>query len=231
LIAMSRSRIDASKRRRFSPHGYLIVLVVAFLSLVACAAQPKRAPIASQSMKSANRVPGTVVLDPINHEQDKKRIKQTLGDGRDSLAPTEVGYYMDVLQGRLKQFADKRMAVSRHDDQIVLALSLLFEPDSPRLDSGVAEILAPLSSALVEYRKTLVSVHVAADDDTVARGLALSEQRARTVAQYFVKAGVHSKRIVIAGSHVNRPPVANLENRTRVELLVEPVMRSVSTER
>ena len=230
-MAMLRNRIDTGRRQYFFQQGCLCALVVAFLGLVACTSQPKRAPIASQPAKSANRVPGTVVLDPINHVQEKKRSKHTLGDGRDSLAPAEVGYYMDVLQGRLKQVADKRMAVSRHDDQIVLALSLIFEPGSSRLDSGVAEILAPLSSALVEYRKTTVSVHVAADDETLTHGPALSEQRARAIAQYFVKAGVHSKRIVLAGSYVDRPPAANLENRTRIEVLVEPIVHSVRSER
>jgi outer membrane protein OmpA-like peptidoglycan-associated protein len=227
MVGVPRNRIGAGRPLRFSLHACLIVLVVAILSLTACSSPPKRAPIASKPAQAISHVPGTVVLDPLNQERDKKRIKQALASGRDSLASTEVGYYMDVLQGRLKQLADKRMAVTRVDDRIILALSLRFESGSTRIDSGIAEILSPLSSALVEYRKTLVSVHIGADADMPA----LAEQRARVVAQYLVNAGVQRKRVVIAGSAENQPLPASQENSTRVELQLEPVVRSVSAER
>jgi outer membrane protein OmpA-like peptidoglycan-associated protein len=228
-IVTPRNVIGVGTRLRILPHLCVIASTAAILALAACASP--RPHTHSPAVNSVSRVPGTVVLDPLNYERDKDRIKQALVRDSDSLAPTEVGYYMDVLQGRLKQLADKRMAVARHDDRIVLALTLSFESGGARIDSGSTEILTPLSRVLVEYRMTLVSVHIGADDDSAAGRPQLAEQRARVVAQHLVDAGVRRKRIVIAGAGVSRSPLASLENSTHVELQVEPIVRSIGTGR
>jgi outer membrane protein OmpA-like peptidoglycan-associated protein len=207
----------------------MIVFALAILGLTACSSPRTRAPVvAAQAAKPASHAPSTVVLDPRHYEQDKNRIKQALAHGSDSLAPADVGYYMDVLQARLVQLADKRLAVTRKDDRIILALSLRFESAGTRIDSDSQQILTPLSSALVEYRMTLVTVHIDVDGDTETGSPTLAQRRAQALAQYLVNSGVQRKRIVIAGSSKNLPPLTNLENRTRVELQVEPIVRSVN---
>jgi outer membrane protein OmpA-like peptidoglycan-associated protein len=227
-MTTTRNAPDARTRFGISLRACMIGLAL-ILGVAACTSPRTRAPSAApHAAKPASHMPGTVVLGPRNYEQDKSRIKQALAHANDSLAPAEVGYYMDVLQARLAQLADKRLAVTRKDERIVLALSLRFEAGSTRLEPDSREILTPLSSVLVEYHMTLVTVHIGADGDAVAGSPAVTQQRAQAVAQYFVKTGVHRKRIVIAGSGVNQPPVASLENRTRVELQVEPLVHSVS---
>ena len=228
-MTATRNGTDARTRLGMSLRACVLVFAAVILSLTACTSPRTRAPGAAPSAaKPASHVPGTVVLDPHHNEQGNDRSKQEFAHGNELLAPAEVGYYMDVLQARLKQLADKHVTVTRKDDRIVLALSLRFEAGSTRIDADSQEILVPLSSALVEYRMTLVTVHIGADGDPQAGSPALTQQRAQAVAQYLVKTGVHRKRIVIAGSSVNRPPLAGLENRTRVELQVEPLVRSVS---
>ena len=218
----------AKTRFGMSLRACIIVLASVTLGLSACTSQRARAPTAAPAAKPASRVPGTVVLDPNSYEQDKNRIKQALARDNDSLAPADVGYYMDVLQARLAQVADKRLAVTRKDDRMVLALSLRFESDGTTVDVDSQEVLMPLSRALVEYRMTLVTVYIGADGEAEAGKPALAQQRAQAVAQYLVKNGVHRKRIVIAASTASRPPLASLENRTCVELQVEPVVRRAS---
>ena len=177
------------------------------------------------------------MLDPRSYEQDKNRIKLALAkNSRNSLASSEVGYYMDVLQGRLKQVAGKSIGVGRQGDRIVLDLSgrLAFESGSAQITPDIREILTPLSNVLVEYRKTLVSVQVRADDsDAQAINPPLAEQRALAVAHYLAEAGVAGKRIVIAESGLNRPSAANVspENRTHTELQLEPIVGAAGSER
>jgi outer membrane protein OmpA-like peptidoglycan-associated protein len=211
-------------------------LAAAALCLVACAATPTstgKTTTAASSEKPASRpahaapVAGTVVLDPLSYEQDKDRIKRSLANNRrDSLSPSQVGYYMDVLQGRLKQLGGQFMTIVRHDDRIVLALSLNFEPGSSRIDSDTHLFLTPLSAVLVEYRMTFVSVHIGNDDaNPTAGGAPLMDERAKAVTQYLIKAGVAGKRVVIVGSGANRPPLVSLEKSTRIELQIEPIVR------
>lgn len=162
------------------------------------------------------------MLDPHSYEQDKNRIKQALAnDNRDALEPADVGYYMDVLQGRLKQVASKNIGIGRQGDRIVLDLSggVTFESGSAQVSAGNLELLTALSKVLVEYRVTLVSVHISAvDPGTHAINPGLSEQRALAIAHGLAEAGVAIKRIVVVG--------AGSENRVRVELQLEPIVHA-----
>ena len=246
-----RNRADASRRLRPShsePKACRVgglrtfALAAAILALAACALPRTRTPVPRPPAKPPSSVPATptagiAVLDPRSYEQDKNRIKLALAkNSRNSLASSEVGYYMDVLQGRLKQVAGKSIGVGRQGDRIVLDLSgrLAFESGSAQITPDIREILTPLSKVLVEYWKTLVSVQVRADDsDAQAINPPLAEQRALAVAHYLAEAGVADKRIVIAGSGLNRPPAANVspENRAHVELRFEPIVRAAGGER
>jgi outer membrane protein OmpA-like peptidoglycan-associated protein len=143
---------------------------------------------------------------------------------------------MDVMQGRLKQVADKHVGIRRQGDHILVDLSfqLGFESGSAQISPDVSEILAPLSQVLVEYRKTLVSVQAFANDSSSdAITPQLAEQRALAVVRYLTAQGIASKRIVITASAGGHAPVpdANPENRTHVELQIEPIMRVAVNER
>jgi outer membrane protein OmpA-like peptidoglycan-associated protein len=136
----------------------------------------------------------------------------------ESLAPADVGYYMDVLQGRLKQ-AMGNIGIGRQGDRIALDLTgrMTFAPGSTQPSAGNHAILASLSKVLVEYRMTLVSVRVRADDPaTHAIDARLSEQRAQAIANDLAAAGVGLKRIVIAG--------VGEDKRAHVELSLEPIV-------
>jgi outer membrane protein OmpA-like peptidoglycan-associated protein len=246
-----RNRVDASQRLRPSqsePKACCVgglrtfALVAAMLALAACAVPRTRAPVPAPPAKPPRSVPAApaadiAALDPRSYEQDKNRIKLALAkNSRNSLASSEVGYYMDVLQARLKQVAGKSIGVGRQGDRVVLDLSgrLAFESGSAQITPGIREILMPLTKVLVEYRKTLVSVQVRADDSGVpAINPQVAELRVLAVAHYLAEAGVAGKRIVIARSGLNRPPAANVspENRTRMELQLEPIVRAGGGER
>jgi outer membrane protein OmpA-like peptidoglycan-associated protein len=199
-------------------------------------------PPAQLPQRSTGAVPGATaarvaVLDPSNEQQDKNRIKLALAkNSHDALGPTEVGYYMDVLQGRLKQIAGKDFGVVRQADYVILDMSFQpgFERGSVQLDSSVRDALKPLSKVLVEYRMTLVSLQVHADDSgyqSVKAGLA--GRRAQALAHALVESGISGKRVVIAGSNSSDQAENNsrAEGQLRVEMRLEPIVRVSVNER
>jgi outer membrane protein OmpA-like peptidoglycan-associated protein len=198
--------------------------------------EPAPPPPAQLPPKSTGAIPGATaarvaVLDSRNEQQDKNRIKLALAKNvHDSLGPAEVGYYMDVLQGRLQQIASKDFGVGRQADYVVLDMSFQpgFEKGSAQLDSSVRDALKPVSRVLVEYRMTLVSLQVRADDSGTQPGKAgLAERRAQALARALVDAGIAGKRVVIAGLNSSGQVETNSrpEGQLRVEMRLEPIVR------
>jgi len=186
----------------------LVLLAMAVLALAACATHPKpqSTPPPPLHARPARSVPAA------------PRMPVRAQPSGESLAPADVGYYMDVMQGRIKQ-AMGNVGVSRQGDRIALDLTgrIVFGPGSAQLGNGNHALLEQLSKALVEYRMTLVSVRVRADDPaTHAIDPRLSAQRAQAIASELAAAGVGLKRIVIAG--------VGADKRAHVELLLEPIV-------
>lgn len=229
----------------------LLPIAVAIALLAACAELPKRAPLPKTIIvnpKPPARAPvpavapappavaisGVVLVAPANHEQEKNKIKLLLSkSSRDSLPVSEVGYYMDVLQGRVKQKIGKTKGIgmARSDDRIVIIMrgSSGFETGNAQISPGIRQFLAPLSKVLVEYRMTLVSIRIRADNSGL-NNLQLTEQRSQAVARYLMEGGVSKKRMVVVG--VGKPGVAPVNpasvNHARIELQLEPIVRSAA---
>jgi len=229
-------------RRIFGSHA--LVSLVILCALTACTTQQPRSHTSKPPTRNPDRVSvapasGVAVLNPGSYEQDKLRIKAALANNeRDSLAPSEVGYYLDVLQGRLKQVAGQGMSVARQGDRIVLAVSIRagFESGGSKVSPALREILMPLSKALLEYRKTFVSVRIRPEDaGTPTSNPRLAEQRALAVARWLVDSGITGKRVAIVGTDVRTDQTAVIkagpENPVSIELQIEPVVRVATGKR
>ncbi len=225
--------------------GRLLPIVVAISLLAACAELPKRAPApktiivnpkptpsAPASTPAPTVISGVVLVAPANHEQEKNKIKLLLSKtSRDSLPASEVGYYMDVLQGRVKQKIGKNpgIGIARSNDRLVIVMrgSSGFEAGNAQISPGIRQFLAPLSKVLVEYRMTLVSIRIRSDNSD-SNNLQLTEQRSQAVARFLMDAGVSKKRMVVVGAGKNGVAPANPAsvNNARIELQLEPIVRS-----
>ena len=202
-----RSCLRAWARPMGDLRAFALVAVV-MLAFAACATHPKPPPPPARPARSVP-APRTRVRVP----------PTSVPNAGDSLAPADVGYYMDVMQGRLKQAVGTDIGIVRRGDRIVLDLTsrMAFGPGSTQLSAGDHAIIASLSRALVEYRMTLVSVRVrSVDPATHAIDAHLSEQRAQAIANNLAEAGVASKRIVIAGVGAEKHP--------QIELTLEPIV-------
>lgn len=215
------------------------------LLLAACAASPKRTPPPKptvttkpvvntpvQPVQPVQPVVGGVVLvEPASHEREKTRIKSLRSKNTtDSLPAAEVGYYMDVLQGRVKQKigSSKGIGIARSHDRIVIVMTggSGFEGTNNQISPNIREFLVPLSKILVEYRMTVVSVRIRADSSgSRATNLQLTEQRAQAIAKYLTDAGVSNKRMVIVGAGKSSANSTS-GSRERIELQIEPIVRA-----
>jgi len=174
--------------------------------------EPAPAPAASQARIR--------VAKSQQFEQDKTRLKRSLArTSRDALAPREVGYYLDILQGRIRQVMGPGIVLGRGYDRIVLDLSNLvsFDNAGSGLDKEDRQSLSLLVPVLREYAKTLISIKVRASDRGSAAA-ALARTQAGAVARFLSDSGLPAKRILVSEM---TPQDANV----RVEMQLEPIVR------
>jgi len=186
--------------------------------LVACAAhKTSRTPAPIAEAKPAAPTAAT----PPGKPHAEKRHPSAAAEKNTALPAREVGYYLDVLQGRLQQRLDSGVIIGRQHDSIVLDFSrrLSFMPDSAQLDDVDRDLLQPLMKILEEYRAALVSVRVSADDDAVA-ARKLAQQRAAVIARALAEAGVAAARVVIVV-----PTAAARDGGTHVEIALSAETR------
>ncbi|MGH8110241.1 MAG: OmpA family protein [Arenimonas sp.] len=212
------------------------------LLIAACGVLPKRTPppktpvttkppVSTPVQPVQPVISGVVLVEPGNHEREKNRIKSLLSKSTgDSLPAAEVGYYLDVLQGRLKQKIgnSKGVGIARSNDRIVIVMTggSGFEATNSQISPGIRQFLAPLSKILVEYRMTLVSIRIRSDNSaTKMSNPQLTEQRAQAVAKYLMDAGVSNKRMVVVGAGKSGANSA-AGSRERIELQIEPIVRA-----
>ena len=214
------------------------------LALAACASTPKKQPPPVIEPAPPTRPapppprptppPKPPVVEPPpparNFGQEKARRKLELaGDERNSVGAAEVGYYLDVLLGRLKQRLGPDVGVARHGQHIVIVMpaSASFPIGGTALTPALRSKLAPLAQVLVEYRRVLVSVYVRPDASVIgASNPRLAEQRTRVIAAYLGGAGVDARRVLQAPAAAPRPGTGAPSRGTgRIEIQLEPVLR------
>lgn len=214
----------------------LLVAAVCMLMSACVSQQPRKTvpaaptpapPAAVATSPSPPSPPEIHTAKSHRFEQDKTLLKGKLANSqRDSLLPGEVGYYLDVLQGRIKQTMGPGIVLGRGYDRIVLDLSRLisFGPGQSSMDRASRQSLALLIPVLREYRKTLVSLRIRAEDGSrSARQLAHS--RARAVARFLVESGLQQQRILISDLTPSQAEPTSPPN-VHVEMQLEPIVRS-----
>jgi outer membrane protein OmpA-like peptidoglycan-associated protein len=160
-------------------------------------------------------------------------VRRTVGSGsRNALGPTDVGYYMDVLQGRLTQEIGKDGRIERRGDSIVLLLPAGFDIDSSQLNPTGRQTMRALTGILVEYRLTVVSVQIrGVDSDAHGANSLLASDRAEAFSKYLAEAGIAGKRIATAGEGSKLPRVPGVGDQpdaVRVELQLSPIVATAN---
>jgi outer membrane protein OmpA-like peptidoglycan-associated protein len=155
-----------------------------------------------------------------------------LGAGIGALAGGAVGTYMDEQEKKLRaQTAGSGVKVVRNGDELRLEM-----PSGITFDTGSYEILPQfrgtldqVSQTLAGYRNTFVDIYGHTDSTGGDKiNMPLSENRARSVADYLSSHGVQPVRIGVRGFGSIQPIASNdtpdgrAQNR-RVEIRLTPV--------
>jgi outer membrane protein OmpA-like peptidoglycan-associated protein len=174
-----------------------------------------------------------VVAGVISGDDSRERRKRALiGAGVGALAGGAVGYYMDRQEAKLReQLAGTGVQVVRQGDNIVLSMpgNITFATNSADLNSSFYPVLDSVALVLNEYDKTLIEI--AGHTDSTGSdeyNQALSERRAKSVADYLRSRNISSMRMEAFGLGEryavadNSTPEGRQLNR-RVELTLVPL--------
>ena len=190
----------------------LLALTAALVLFTACASQKPQHADGAAPVKTS-RVPVKTHAKPARQDNGAANAGVPNKQG---VAAGEVGYFLDVLQGRLRQTLNPMEIIGRDRDSIVLDFSqrIVFAADETQLDDAGRASLLSLAKVLLEYRSALVSVRVDATDDT-AFSRKLAQHRAKAIEHALTECGIAAARIVAA-----EPGRAARNGSTHVQILL-----------
>ncbi len=172
------------------------------------------------------------IIGLLTADSKNRQRNALIGAGIGALAGGGIGYYMDVQEAKLRQrLRGSGVRVTRMGDQIQLLMpgNVTFATGSPNINAGFYEVLNSVGIVLGEYEKT--SVDIIGHTDSVGsetNNQRLSENRARSVAEYLSSRGVLPARLLLAGRGEAQPiasnatPEGRAQNR-RVTIQISPV--------
>jgi outer membrane protein OmpA-like peptidoglycan-associated protein len=212
-------------------------LIAAATLLAACTQQARRpqpAPVVEESKPSATAPepaptpappprtkpkPKPVAPKPDTKDTDVTPPPEPSAPAAEGIERSQVGYYFDTLQGRLRQLVDPTIVVAHNDGHITVDISrrVHFESDDATLPVEECKALTPIAKALIEYKMTRIVADVSA---TGADEAALKSARTRAAAftQCLSEAGVAARRL-------SSRQVAMSSSEPRTVLRIEPIVK------
>jgi outer membrane protein OmpA-like peptidoglycan-associated protein len=161
------------------------------------------------------------------------RTEKILGAGIGAIAGAGVGSYMDAQEKKLRaQTAGTGVDVVRQGDDLLLRMpsGITFATNQSSIQPQFYSTLNQVGQTLKEYPKTMIDVMGHTDSDgPEAYNQTLSEQRARSVADYLTAQGVQPVRLATRGYGEMQPiasnetPEGKAQNR-RVEIKIVPAV-------
>lgn len=160
----------------------------------------------------------------------KKRMLRDAGIG--AIVGGGIGYYMDSQEAKLrKQLRGTGVSVERDGNNINLIMpsNITFALDGRNLNSKFYPVLNSVSLVINEFNKTTVMVSGHTDSSgSNSYNQRLSEDRARSVADYLVNKKVVPARLDVAGFGEKYPIATNKTKQgrslnRRVEITLLPI--------
>jgi outer membrane protein OmpA-like peptidoglycan-associated protein len=209
------------------------VAVALAVALAGCAADQ---PLGHRETGSIIGAVGGAVVGAMAY--DRNRTKgAVIGAVGGALAGGVVGRYMDDQRRDLeknlaREIQSRQARVEKLPNDVVritMTNQTAFETNSADIKPGFHSTMDKVADVVVRYNKTTLTVVGHTDDvGSNAYNQALSERRARSVAQYLEARRVNAMRLAIAGKGEAQPVESNATDtgrqaNRRVEIYVEPV--------
>lgn len=167
------------------------------------------------------------------NKSSKERNKRMLRDaGIGAIVGGGVGYYMDTQEAKLRQqLRGTGVSVQRDGDNINLIMpgNITFANNARNLKSEFYNVLDSVAIVVKEYNKTTIVVSGYTDSvGSNSYNQKLSEDRAKSVADFLVTKQVNSARIELAGLGEKHPVASNKTSQgrslnRRVEITLFPI--------
>jgi outer membrane protein OmpA-like peptidoglycan-associated protein len=226
LVTVARETIMISKIQS-------AVLISGLLATTACVTDPttgnrriSKAAIGGVGGAAA----GLLLGDILGGRND--RTEKIVGAGIGAIAGAGIGAYMDAQEKKLRaQTAGTDVQVTRDGDNLLLNMpsGVTFATNQSAIQPQFRTTLDQVAQTLASYEKTYIDVY-GHTDSTGNDGIniPLSQNRARSVADYLATKGVQSARVATQGFGASQPVADNnteagkRANR-RVEIKIVPV--------
>ena len=192
----------------------------------------------SNTAKGAGIGAGTALLLSYisnRNESSGERNKRMLRDaGIGAIVGGGVGYYMDTQEAKLrKQLRGTGVSVKRDGNNINLIMpgNITFVTNGRSLKSKFYKVLDSVVLVVKEYNKTTVVVSGYTDSiGSNTYNKKLSEDRARSVADFMANKKVSPARIELIGRGENNPVASNKTKKgrslnRRVEITLFPITK------
>ena len=162
----------------------------------------------------------------------QKRTEMIVGAGIGALAGGAVGAYMDKQERELRaKTAGTDVEVVRNGDDLLLNMpsGITFETNSYAIQPQFRKTLDDVASTLAQYDKTYIDIYGHTDSTGGdAINIPLSENRAKSVADYLSTRGVTSARVGARGFGASQPLASNdtpdgRQKNRRVEIKIVPL--------
>ena len=166
----------------------------------------------------------------VNSKERKKRMLRDAGIG--AIVGGGVGYYMDTQEAKLrKQLRGTGVSVQRDGNNINLVMpsNITFASNGRNLNSGFYDVLDSVALVIQEYNKTTVVVSGHTDSvGSNAYNQTLSEDRAKSVADFLASKKVNPARLDVVGFGEKHPIADNKTEQgrslnRRVEVTLLPI--------
>ena len=167
------------------------------------------------------------------NKSSKERNKRMLRDaGIGAIVGGGVGYYMDTQEAKLrKQLRGTGVSVQRDGNNINLIMpgNITFATNARNLKSKFYTVLDSVVLVVKEYNKTTIVVSGYTDSiGSSTYNQKLSEDRARSVADFLINKKVNPARIELAGLGEDNPIASNKTSKgrslnRRVEITLFPI--------
>ncbi len=213
----------------------LVAISAAALLLGACTTDPytgERQISRTAIGAGVGALGGAAIGALTNTSSGKQAARNALiGAGVGALAGGGVGAYMDRQEAQLRQrLAQTGVGIRRVGDSIELVMpgNITFDTDVSAIKSNFYPVLDDVALVLNEFDKTYVLVEGHTDSTgSDSYNQRLSEERAGSVAQYFINRRIMAQRLIVDGYGESRPIASNStpsgrEQNRRVEIRIEP---------
>jgi outer membrane protein OmpA-like peptidoglycan-associated protein len=168
----------------------------------------------------------------------QKRTEMIVGAGIGALAGGAVGAYMDKQERDLRaKTAGTDVEVVRNGDDLLLNMpsGITFETNSYAIQPQFRKTLDDVAGTLAQYDKTYIDIYGHTDSTGGdAINIPLSENRAKSVADYLSTRGVTSARVGARGFGASQPLASNdtpdgRQKNRRVEIKIVPLQENPPT--